>query len=116
NRSRKKYLCLLFVYYGINAALRVHGPSDPPVAQLGGSVLLPCFIESSLPLEDLQVEWRKMDAGSVVSLFQQGKSRPDLQTQVFRDRAGFFPDEVSKGNFSILLKNVVKEDAGVYRC
>ncbi|KAI5611677.1 hypothetical protein C0J50_1318, partial [Silurus asotus] len=94
----------------------VHGPSDPLVAQLRGSVLLPCFTESSLPLEDLQVEWRKMDTNSVVSLFQQGKSRPDLQTQVFRDRAEFFPDEVSKGNFSILLKNVVKEDAGVYRC
>ncbi|XP_046721735.1 junctional adhesion molecule-like isoform X2 [Silurus meridionalis] len=107
---------LMFVYGVGHEALRVHGPSDPLVAQLGGSVLLPCFIESSLPLEDLQVEWRKMDSDSVVSLFQQGKSRPDLQTQVFRDRAGFFPDEVSKGNFSILLKNVVKENAGVYRC
>ncbi|KAI5108457.1 butyrophilin subfamily 2 member A2-like, partial [Silurus meridionalis] len=86
------------------------------VAQLGGSALLPCFIEGSLPLEDLQVEWRKLDTDSLVSLFQQGKSRPDLQSQVFRDRADFFPDKVSKGNFSISIENVAKEDAGVYRC
>ncbi|KAI5108451.1 butyrophilin-like protein 2, partial [Silurus meridionalis] len=86
------------------------------VAQLGGSVLLPCFIKGPPSVEDLQVEWRKMDSDSVVSLFQQGKNRPDLQSQVFRDRAVFFSNEVSKGNFSILLKNLVEDDVGVFRC
>ncbi|KAI5108452.1 butyrophilin subfamily 2 member A2-like [Silurus meridionalis] len=79
-------------------------------------LILQIYDACSLPLEDLQVEWRKTDTDYLVSLFQQGKSRPDLQTQVFRDRAEFFPDEVPKGNFSILLKNVVKDDVGVYRC
>ncbi|KAG7334452.1 hypothetical protein KOW79_002859 [Hemibagrus wyckioides] len=96
--------------------LHVHGPLGPVVAQLGGSVLLPCFIESPLPLEGLQVEWRKKDSDSLVSLFQQGKSRPDLQSQVFKGRVDFFQDELLKGNFSILLKNVLLEDAGGYRC
>ncbi|XP_060727717.1 uncharacterized protein LOC132846928 [Tachysurus vachellii] len=96
--------------------LHVHGPSGPVVAQLGGSVLLPCFVESPLPLEGLQVEWRKTDSDSLVGLFQQGKSRPDLQSQGFRGRVDFFPHELTKGNFSILLKNVVEEDTGGYRC
>ncbi|XP_027021460.2 uncharacterized protein LOC113655246 isoform X2 [Tachysurus fulvidraco] len=96
--------------------LHVHGPSCPVVAQLGGSVLLPCFVESPLPLEGLQVEWRKTDSNSLVGLFQQGKSRPDLQSQGFRGRVDFFPHEITKGNFSILLKNVVEEDTGGYRC
>ncbi|XP_053088593.1 uncharacterized protein LOC128318018 [Pangasianodon hypophthalmus] len=36
----------------VSASLHVHGPSGPVVAQLGGTVLLPCFIESPLPLEE----------------------------------------------------------------
>ncbi|KAK3573345.1 hypothetical protein QTP86_024043, partial [Hemibagrus guttatus] len=100
----------------MNPGLHVHGPSGPIVAQLGGSVLLPCFIENPLPLEGLQVEWRKKDSDSLVSLFQQGGSRLDLQSHVFKGRVDFFSDELSKGNFSILLKNVLEEDAGGYRC
>ncbi|KAI5611679.1 hypothetical protein C0J50_1320 [Silurus asotus] len=97
-----------------NGGLHIHGLLGPLVAHLGESVLLPCFIKSSLPLEGLQVEWRKMD--SLVILFQQGETRPDLQSQMFSGRVDFFSNEVSKGNFSILLKNVVEEDAGVYTC
>ncbi|XP_036431207.1 uncharacterized protein LOC118811104 [Colossoma macropomum] len=96
--------------------LHVQGSSGPLVAQLGDTVLLPCFSQSPLPLEGLQVEWRKADSESLVILFPRGESRPDLQSQSFRDRVHLFPDEISKGNFSILLNNVVKTDAGVYRC
>ncbi|XP_047668831.1 uncharacterized protein LOC113655243 isoform X2 [Tachysurus fulvidraco] len=112
------YLTAFIVYvFAVGlGGLHVHGPSGPVVAQLGGSVLLPCFVESPLPLEGLQVEWRKKDSDSLVGLFQQGKSHPDLQSQGFRGRVDFFPHEITKGNFSILLKNVVEEDAGGYRC
>ncbi|KAL7876949.1 hypothetical protein SRHO_G00035920 [Serrasalmus rhombeus] len=97
-------------------ALHVHSPSSASVAQLGDTVLLPCFSQSPLPLEGLQVEWRKADSESLVILFQQGEVRPDHQSQPFRDRVHLFPDEISKGNFSILLNNVVRNDTGVYRC
>ncbi|XP_058242824.1 V-set domain-containing T-cell activation inhibitor 1-like [Hemibagrus wyckioides] len=112
------HLSVFMVFFFVvgHEGLHVHGPSGPVVAQLGGSVLLPCFIESPLPLEGLQVEWRKKDSDALVSLFQQGKSRPDLQSQVFKGRVAFFQDELLKGNFSILLKNVLEEDAGGYRC
>ncbi|KAL7876950.1 hypothetical protein SRHO_G00035930, partial [Serrasalmus rhombeus] len=96
--------------------LHVQGPSGPLVAQLGDTVLLPCFSQIHLPLEGLQVEWRKADSETLVILFQQGEIRPDLQSQSFRDRVQLFPDEISKGNFSILLNNVVRNDTGVYRC
>ncbi|KAL7889289.1 hypothetical protein AOLI_G00015470 [Acnodon oligacanthus] len=96
--------------------LHVHGPSGPLVAQLGDTVLLPCFSRIPLPLEGLQVEWRKAGSESLVILFQQGENRPDLQSQSFRDRVHLFPDEISKGNFSILLNNVIRNDTGVYRC
>ncbi|KAL6487986.1 hypothetical protein MHYP_G00046120 [Metynnis hypsauchen] len=108
------FLVLLFAV--ACKGLHVQGPSGPLVAQLGDTVLLPCFSQSPLPLEGLQVEWRKADSESLVILFQQGEIRPDLQSQSFRDRVHLFPDEISKGNFSILLKNVIRNDTGGYRC
>ncbi|KAI4895063.1 hypothetical protein NFI96_023044, partial [Prochilodus magdalenae] len=96
--------------------LHAEGPTSPLVAQLGGSVLLPCSAQDPLPLEGLRVEWRRTDSESVVNVLQQKDIRADLQSQTFRGRANFFPEEISKGNFSILLSDITREDAGVYRC
>ncbi|XP_076831466.1 uncharacterized protein LOC143476933 isoform X2 [Brachyhypopomus gauderio] len=113
-------MCLLLFFVLLCAVghkgVRVQGPSAPLVVQLGDTVMLPCYTQGPLPLEGLRVEWRKKDSESVVNIFQHGESRPDLQSPSFRGRAHFFPDEVSKGNFSILLKNVGKNDSGVYGC
>ncbi|XP_035387523.1 matrix remodeling-associated protein 8-like [Electrophorus electricus] len=92
-------------------SLCVQGPSGPLVAQLGHSVLLLYFTQVPLPLE-----WRKTDSESLVNIFQHRENRPELQSQSFSGRAHFFPDEILKGNFSILLRNVERKDAGIYRC
>ncbi|XP_036421657.1 butyrophilin-like protein 3 [Colossoma macropomum] len=96
--------------------LHVEGPSGPLVVPLGGAVLLPCSAQDPLPLEGLRVEWSRTDSESVVNVFQQKEIRAELQSQSFRGRADFFPEEISRGNFSILLSDVTPEDAGVYRC
>ncbi|KAL2088344.1 hypothetical protein ACEWY4_015243 [Coilia grayii] len=90
--------------------------AGPLVAQLGGSVLLPCAAETPLPLVELGVEWRRTDSGALVHLFQDGDVRPESQDFAYKDRAHFFPVEMSNGNFSILLKNVSHEDTGLYSC
>ena len=79
-------------------------------------MLLPCSAQDPLPLEGLRVEWRRTDSESVVNVLQQKDIRADLQSETFRGRANFFPEEISKGNFSILLSDITREDAGVYRC
>ncbi|XP_063045246.1 butyrophilin-like protein 2 [Engraulis encrasicolus] len=95
---------------------QLQGPSGPLAAQLGGSVLLPCAAESPLPLEELEVEWRRADSGALLHLFQEGEERPESQDQAYRGRVDFFPVDMDKGNFSILLKNVSEGDIGVYSC
>ncbi|XP_036423592.1 uncharacterized protein LOC118806228 [Colossoma macropomum] len=100
----------------MTARLHVEGPSSPLVVPLGGAVLLPCSAQDPLPLEGLRVEWSRTDSESVVNVFQQKEIRAELQSQSFRGRADFFPEEISRGNFSILLSDVTPEDAGVYRC
>ena len=95
---------------------QIQSPAGPLVAQLGGSVLLPCSVETPLPLEELEVEWRRTDSESLVHLFQEGEVRPESQDYTYRGRAHFFTVDMSKGNYSLLLNNVSREDAGIYSC
>ncbi|KAF5891365.1 butyrophilin-like protein 2, partial [Clarias magur] len=94
----------------------VLGPSGPLTVQLGDSVLLPCSVETPLPMEELEVEWRRNDSGALVHLWQDRESRPESQDQRYHERAHFFTEEIEHGNFSLLLTNVTQEDAGVYKC
>ncbi|XP_051569382.1 uncharacterized protein LOC127449836 isoform X2 [Myxocyprinus asiaticus] len=94
----------------------VKGPSDLLVVPLGGSVVLPCYVDSPLPAEDLKVEWIRSDSETLVHLYQDGESRPEVQQQDYHDRAHFFTDQIQHGNFSLLLNNVTAEDEGEYRC
>nr|XP_017210159.2 butyrophilin-like protein 2 [Danio rerio] len=94
----------------------VHGPSAPLSAPLGSSVVLPCFVDEALPVEDLEVEWRRADSETLVHLYQDGESRPEVQQQDYHDRAHFFTEEIQHGNFSLRLDNLTAQDEGEYRC
>ncbi|XP_062405779.1 uncharacterized protein LOC134096048 isoform X1 [Sardina pilchardus] len=96
-------------------AFLLQGPSGPLTAKLGGSVLLPCSVETPLPLEELEVEWRRTDSDVLVHLFQEGEERPESQDYAFRGRARFVT-ELAAGNYSLLLTNTTLGDAGVYIC
>ncbi|KAJ8287187.1 hypothetical protein GJAV_G00048670 [Gymnothorax javanicus] len=109
-------LILLLFFVVSNEAFTVRGPAMPLVVQVGASVTLPCSADTPLPLSELQVQWMKEDSGTVVHLFQEGESRPKSQSASYRGRAEFFPEEISKGNFSLLLVNVTTEDKGLYKC
>uniref|UniRef100_A0A3B3QVF9 Ig-like domain-containing protein n=1 Tax=Paramormyrops kingsleyae TaxID=1676925 RepID=A0A3B3QVF9_9TELE len=94
----------------------LHGSAGPLTARLTGAVLLPCFVDRPLPLEELEVDWRRTDSDTIVHLFQGGQSRPESQGDAYRGRAHFFSQEIPKGNFSLLLEGVRTADAGVYKC
>ncbi|XP_051988727.1 junctional adhesion molecule-like [Xyrauchen texanus] len=96
--------------------ITVKGLSDPLVVPLGGSVVLPCYVDKPLRMEDLEVEWRRSDSETLIHLYQDGESRPEVQQQDYHDRAHFFTDQIQHGNFSLLLNNVTAEDEGKYRC
>ncbi|KAG9330988.1 hypothetical protein JZ751_021292 [Albula glossodonta] len=94
----------------------VQGPAVSLSAQLGASVTLPCWVDTPLPLNELEVEWMRAESGTLVHLFQEGQSRPESQNPSYSSRAEFFTEEIPKGNFSLLLKNLNPEDMGMYRC
>ncbi|XP_060794794.1 butyrophilin-like protein 8 [Neoarius graeffei] len=94
----------------------VHGPSDPFTVQMGGSVMLPCFVDTPLPMEGLEVESKRNDYETLVHLWQDGESQPESQNQRYQERAHFFTEEIIHGNFSLFLTSLTREDVGVYKC
>lgn len=96
--------------------LILEGPSAPLVAQLGGVLQLPCSVDTPIPLQDLNVEWRRTDSKEVVHLFQGEESRPELQSSTYRGRAFFTQSEMAKGNYSLVLRNITTDDAGSFTC
>ncbi|KAK7168299.1 hypothetical protein R3I94_002376 [Phoxinus phoxinus] len=94
----------------------VRGPSGPLVVPLGSSVVLPCYVDAPLPVEDLEVEWKRTDSETLVHLSLNGESRAEVQQQDYHNRAHFFTDQIQHGNFSLRLDNLTAEDEGDYTC
>uniref|UniRef100_A0A673JCK7 Ig-like domain-containing protein n=1 Tax=Sinocyclocheilus rhinocerous TaxID=307959 RepID=A0A673JCK7_9TELE len=110
-------LMLNFVISDDTLGFIVRGPSGPLVVPLGGSVILPCYVETPLVAEKVKVVWRRTDSETLVHLYQDdGESRPESQQQDYHDRAHFFTDQIQHGNFSLRLDNLSAQDKGVYRC
>ncbi|XP_051569380.1 uncharacterized protein LOC127449835 [Myxocyprinus asiaticus] len=113
-------MILIFMFISVITRISdgfiVKGPSDPLVVPLGGSVVLPCSVDTPLPVNGLKVVWRRTDSDTLVHLFVYGESRPEAQQQYYHDRAHFFTDQIQHGNFSLLLNNVRAEDKGEYMC
>ncbi|KAL1278850.1 hypothetical protein QQF64_025523, partial [Cirrhinus molitorella] len=107
---------LISVLLMIANGLIVHSPSGPQVAPLGSSVVLPCYVDELLPMEGLEVEWRRTDSETLVHLYQDGESRSESQQQDYHDRAHLFTDQIQHGNFSLHLDNLKAEDEGRYTC
>ncbi|XP_048066175.1 uncharacterized protein LOC125279969 [Megalobrama amblycephala] len=95
----------------------VHCPFGHLVISLGSSVVLPCYCNKHLPLENLKVEWRRTDSETLVHQYQDGESRAEAQQQEdYHDRAHFFTDQIQQGNFSLRLDDLRAEDKGEYTC
>ncbi|XP_048856516.1 uncharacterized protein LOC125723787 isoform X7 [Brienomyrus brachyistius] len=111
-------LVLALIFFGMVVStdgFQLLGSAGPLTARLGGAVLLPCLADRPLPLEELEVDWRRTDSDTIVHLFQGAQSRPESQGDAYRGRA-HFSQEIPKGNFSLLLEGVRTADAGVYKC
>ncbi|KAF5896066.1 antigen like protein, partial [Clarias magur] len=78
---------------------------------IGQTVMLPC----SVTQKSVNVVWRYRDNRPVCDIID-GKADYDEQDPAYKGRVSLFSSEIDKGNFSIMLSNVVESDAGTYTC
>lgn len=88
-------------------------------AHVGEDVILNCSVNSQVSGSDVEeVTWKKADGDGdvIVLLYQEHELFPDSSHERYQGRVDFFPSEISKGNFSLKLMGVRREDNGEFVC
>lgn len=94
-------------------------PNNPVVGVIGKGVVLPCQLEAQTISERLSVQWifaGKSPNIDVTSYDGKNILNPVREDKTYQGRTNFFQTEISNGNVSLHLKNVMISDKGKYIC
>uniref|UniRef100_A0A3B4Z6A7 Immunoglobulin V-set domain-containing protein n=1 Tax=Stegastes partitus TaxID=144197 RepID=A0A3B4Z6A7_9TELE len=96
---------------------QVIGPSQPIVATLGDSIILPSYLEPAYDATTTTVEWARPDLNPrFIYVSRSGQDLEKLKNPAYKGRTSMFTDELKHGNISLKLSKVKQDDAGRYRC
>lgn len=104
--------CLLFL--GIIFSVLPHRTfedEEEVFCDFKANCVLPCNVQ---PGPDLVVNWEKPQMG-YISRYRYGKD-DGTKLQEYTNRTSVFVEEISKGKASMLLKEVIVQDEGLYCC
>lgn len=90
------------------------GGHDLIHAKVGDDVILPCHLEPPFDVNSLTIEWRFQ--GQIIHLHHSGAKDDKTSDPKYQGRTSMFHDEFKKGNISLRLIKVTKEDEGNYTC
>ncbi|KAI5108459.1 hypothetical protein C0J45_2053 [Silurus meridionalis] len=97
----------------------VKGADHAVFAHEGEDVILNCSVDSHVPVSEIEeVTWKKTDGDQdiLVLLYQDSEIFPDSSHESYKGRVDLFLSEITKGNFSLKLKEVKMEDKGEFTC
>ncbi|XP_010173147.2 butyrophilin-like protein 9, partial [Antrostomus carolinensis] len=82
---------------------------------VGQDTILPCHVSSTKPLDNIEVQWKKITDGRIegIHTFRQFGGKP---AQKYLGRTSLPTDGFATGNVSLILKNIQPEDEGTYSC
>ncbi|XP_054881702.1 CD276 antigen-like isoform X2 [Poeciliopsis prolifica] len=83
-------------------------------AKVGDDVILPCHLEPPYYLTTFTIEWRFK--GEIIHVHRSQTKDDRASDPKYNNRTFMFPDEFEKGNISLKLTKVTKEDEGSYIC
>uniref|UniRef100_A0A803XLX3 Ig-like domain-containing protein n=1 Tax=Meleagris gallopavo TaxID=9103 RepID=A0A803XLX3_MELGA len=112
-------ILFLQIVHLIKGQFKVIPLNKPVVGIIGEGVLLPCQLEAKTISERLLVQWiftGKSPNIGVTTYDGINTLNPVREEKRYQGRTRFFQSEVTKGNFSLQLKNVMLSDKGKYIC
>ncbi|XP_078285942.1 CD276 antigen-like [Rhinoraja longicauda] len=98
--------------------LEIRVPVDPVIARYGKDITLNCSFtaEGNFSLGDLSVIWQLTETKTMVHSYSWQWDMQSDQAESFVNRTTLFPDQLSKGNASLLLRKAKIEDEGSFTC
>uniref|UniRef100_A0A8B9E6B3 Ig-like domain-containing protein n=1 Tax=Anser cygnoides TaxID=8845 RepID=A0A8B9E6B3_ANSCY len=82
---------------------------------VGLDIVLPCNVSSTKPLDDIEVQWKKITDGHIEDVYIR-RNTVDKPGQKYVGRTELPKDGLASGNVSLTLKNVLPADEGMYSC
>lgn len=102
------------------------GSTQAMVAAPGDDVILPCYVDPLLNVEDLTVDWWRSDIPPdstdplsqyrYVHHYHEKRGVEDTKMSSYSGRTAIFKDELKNGNASLKIMNVMLSDQGRYKC
>uniref|UniRef100_A0A087X6J4 Ig-like domain-containing protein n=2 Tax=Poecilia formosa TaxID=48698 RepID=A0A087X6J4_POEFO len=83
-------------------------------AEPGQNVTLPCRAAGSTAV--IAVEWIRTDLGSEYVLYRDGQINPGNQNPSYQNRVDLLDRQMKDRDVSLVLKNLMTNDTGTYRC
>ncbi|XP_029979881.1 V-set domain-containing T-cell activation inhibitor 1 [Sphaeramia orbicularis] len=111
-------ILILALAFSGNLSL-VQSSNKSPVANLGDSQLLSCYLSTdgqTNRIQQMSVTWEKKGLSGVVYRYQDGAADLKDQNAEFKGRTQLFTDSLMTGNASLLLMSVRSSDQGEYTC
>ncbi|XP_026225386.1 uncharacterized protein LOC113168528 [Anabas testudineus] len=119
-------LLTVSIIYSSVGQHQVIGATEPIVAAQGDDVIVPCYIDPPLNVEELTVDWWRPDVPPdptdppdkyrYVHRYHDKNNVEDMKMSSYSGRTAIFKDELRKGNVSLKIVNVKLSDQGRYRC
>ncbi|MBN3308174.1 VTCN1 inhibitor, partial [Amia calva] len=111
---------ILAIAFSGSKTILVETPNKYPVGNIGNDVILDCKFNplnsKGKEVTQIAIDWVKEGLNGVVYKYDNGVSQLQTQNPDFKDRAQLFPDAISSGNVSLLLRSVQLKDQGTYTC
>ncbi|XP_014829521.1 PREDICTED: sodium channel subunit beta-2-like [Poecilia mexicana] len=83
-------------------------------AKVGDDVILPCHVKPPFDVNNLTIEWRFKD--KKIYLHRSQKRDNKTSDPEYKTRTSLFHKNLTKGDISLILTDVTKEDEGNYIC
>uniref|UniRef100_A0A8C9S5S8 Ig-like domain-containing protein n=1 Tax=Scleropages formosus TaxID=113540 RepID=A0A8C9S5S8_SCLFO len=96
-----------------NVGFKVLVPLAPVVSIVGHDIILLCHLSPEMSAASKEIRWFKESFTNLVFLWDSGKV---TEGKAYEGRVTLFPQELERGNVSLLLRDVRISDEGQYSC